>query len=136
MTPENEIFSDFIVPAEPGVIKWFKVYCGFSCFLNFGGVLVAWWFFLVPPEGMSAREADTTGVFILAASLFAMAAYALPFCVEWRRWVWVYGLVLICFGMSSACLLLVCVPLLISWIKPETKSYFARLDQALVDAKS
>ena len=133
MIPENDSFSDFIVPAEPGVIKWFKIYCVFCCLSNFIGVLVAWWFFLVPPEGMSEREANFTGVFILGASFFAMAAYALPFCVEWRRWVWVYGLVLICFGMTSACLLLACVPLLMSWIKPETKRYFARLDQASVD---
>jgi hypothetical protein len=32
--------------------------------------------------------------------------------------------VIICLGMTSACFLPVCIPLLIFWIKPETKLYF------------
>jgi hypothetical protein len=35
-------------------------------------------------------------------------------------------MVLICIGMNSCCLLPASIPLLIFWIKPETKTYFGR----------
>jgi len=44
----------------------------------------------------------------------------LPRC----RWAWVFGLILICSGMTSACCLPAAIPLLIWWLKPETKEYY------------
>jgi hypothetical protein len=43
-----------------------------------------------------------------------------------RPWAWIFGLVLICIGLTSLCCLPVAIPLLLSWLKPETKSYFGR----------
>jgi hypothetical protein len=44
-----------------------------------------------------------------------------------RPWTWIYHLVIICFGMTSACCIPMCVPLVIFWLKPDTKAYFGRL---------
>jgi hypothetical protein len=40
--------------------------------------------------------------------------------------LWVYDLVVICLGMTSACILPASVPLLIFWLKPEVKSHFGK----------
>jgi len=39
-------------------------------------------------------------------------------------WAWIYGIVTIGIGMTSCATLPFCIPLLIFWIKPETKAYF------------
>ncbi len=50
---------------------------------------------------------------------YVIAPYLRP-----QPWVWVYGMVMICLGTTSCCLIPACVPLLIFWIKQETKDYF------------
>jgi hypothetical protein len=110
----------------PSVIKWFKVYCGIACLFYLCFVPLSWAFFLAPPEEMTAADADIMGLALLATGLLSLALFVVPFCVERRPWVWVYGLVLICMGMTSACCLPACVPLLIHWIKPEVKRYYGK----------
>ena len=41
-------------------------------------------------------------------------------------WAWIYGMVLICIGLTSPCCLPVTIPLLIGWIKDDAKAYFGR----------
>jgi F0F1-type ATP synthase assembly protein I len=67
------------------------------------------------------------GWIILGLSSVLLVAAAFTFFLKPKPWVWTYDLVLICFGLSSY-LLPVCVPLLIFWIKPETKKHFGRTD--------
>jgi len=43
-----------------------------------------------------------------------------------KPWVWIYDLVIICMGMTSACFLPAAIPLLIYWLKPEVKAHFGR----------
>ncbi len=52
---------------------------------------------------------------------FTMGAILKP-----RPWVWIFDLVLICIGMTSPCCMPASIPLLIFWIKPETRAYFGR----------
>ena len=59
-------------------------------------------------------------------SFALMLAFLLPFFLKPKPWVWTYNLVLICIGLSSACFLIVCVPLLIAWIKPHNKAWHGR----------
>jgi hypothetical protein len=66
------------------------------------------------------------GVLFAALGVVFMLAFgAAPFLPH-RSWVWIYHLVLIAVGMTSACCLPVCIALLIFWIKPETRAYFGR----------
>ena len=113
-------------PVRPGVVTWFKVYCGILCCIYLGIASLSLILFRVPPEemDMSAGEARGLGIAVLVAGLLFFAVCALPFFVEPRPWVWAYGLGLICLGMTSACFLPACVPMLIYWIKPEAKRYF------------
>ncbi len=123
----NDTFRNTEVPNHPAAVKWFRIYCGVSCAFYLCLVPVSWSFFLNPPKDMTRSEADFFGLLFLAAGLLSFALFVLPFCVAPRPWVWVYGLVLICFGLTSAACLPVAVPLLIFWMKPEVKRYYGRI---------
>jgi hypothetical protein len=113
-------------PSQPGVVKWFKVYCGILGFIYFCVAAASLIFFFAPPGEMDRSEARIMGVVFLAMGLLLFAVCVLPFFVAPRPWVWGYGMGLICLGMTSACFLPVCVPLLIFWIKPEARRYFGK----------
>ena len=107
---------------------WFKVYCGVLCFTYIALAAMSLIFFFIPPEEMDmpVPAVRLVGVLFLVMGLLLSAVCALPFFVAPRPWVWVYGMVLICLGMTSACFLPACIPLLIFWIKPEAKRYFGK----------
>ncbi len=116
------------IQRPPAVIFWFKFYsasllflylltAGFSLFLLFGDSS-----FMEMPKG----SAYVFGGLMLAISLVLIVACLLPLILAPRPWLWVYNLVIICLGMTSACYLIVCVPLLIFWLKPETQRYFGK----------
>lgn len=112
----------------PAVVTWFKVYCGVLAvlYLLFAGMGVI--YFVIPAEEMEMAEAEAKivgSVFIGMGGLFFVAAI-LPFFLPRRPWVWVYDLVLIALGMTSACFIPACIPLLIFWLKPEAKQYFGK----------
>lgn len=82
--------------------------------------------FVEPDPEMSEAEQRIMGVVFLIMGLVFAAPYgAAPFLPR-KSWVWVFGLVLICLGLSSLCCLPVCIPLLISWLKPEVKAFYGR----------
>jgi hypothetical protein len=67
----------------------------------------------------------TGGILIGMGVPFGLAFSAAPFLPK-RPWAWVYHLVAICIGMTSACCMPACIPLLIYWLKPETKAMFGK----------
>jgi len=74
----------------------------------------------------SAEEARLMGlIFAILGFLLTIPFAAGPFLPR-EPWAWIFGLVLICIGLGSACCLPFTIPLLIFWLKPETKSYFGR----------
>lgn len=117
--------------AKPAVVMWFHVYAGILCFMYVLVAAVSLVFFAADAE--MEREMDIPvgsgvpiGVMFLVMGLGLAAATAVPFFVQPRPWVWIYDMVLICMGMTSACFVLACVPMLIFWMKPEVKAYFGR----------
>jgi hypothetical protein len=115
-------------PRMPGVWTWFVVYSVLMALLYvlvavFGGIM------LLIPE--SELEGDATGARIFGVILIVVGlVFTLPFAVApflpKRPWVWVYDIVLIAVGMTSACTLPATIPLLIFWLKPETKRFFGK----------
>jgi NhaP-type Na+/H+ or K+/H+ antiporter len=82
--------------------------------------------FVQPDANMDTTEATIMGVvFLLFGLVFTIPYAAAPFLPR-KSWVWVFGLVLICIGLTSACCLPVCIPLLIFWMKPEMKEFYGR----------
>jgi len=59
-----------------------------------------------------------------AMGLALCAAIGVGLLAPRRKWGWVYALVVICLGLTSCCTMPACIPLLIFWLKPETKAYY------------
>ena len=117
-----------VVPVQPQVIMWFRVYCVVLCVLYLTVAAFSLVFFLVDPAKLEMPQvvAYVLGVFLLGGGLGMFAAVLLPMLLRPRPWLWTYDLIIICLGMTSACFLPACVPLLIFWLKPEVKNYFGK----------
>jgi hypothetical protein len=113
---------------KPPVINWFKAYCCVLCLMYLGVAAYSLVFFLVDPAelDMPRLAALIAGAALLLCGFTFLVLSLLPLFLRPRPWVWIYDLVIICVGMTSACFLPACIPLLIFWLKPETKAYFGR----------
>ena len=113
--------------ATPAVYIWFVVYCILMAlvYLALAGMGVVY-MFIEPEKDMSAAEAKIMGSVFIVLGLVFFIPYALGPFLPHKPWAWVFGLVLICIGLTSACCLPVCIPLLIFWLKPEMKSFFGK----------
>jgi hypothetical protein len=111
---------------RPPAVGWFTVYAiamalMYFCAIGLGTVL------LVFAPGSTADEVlelRINGIVCIVVGIPCLAVFAVAPFLPRRRWVWIYDLVLICLGMTNCCCLPVCIPLLIFWIKPETKAWF------------
>ena len=113
---------------SPPVWKWYIVYCILMAILYLITTLFGLGFLLLGPEApdMTETEARVMGFIFLIFSLPLLVIFALAPFLPKKPWVWIYGLVLIALGMTSMCCLPATIPLLIFWIKPETRQFFGR----------
>ena len=110
---------------KPKVVTWFKGYCWLLATCSLTVILLFLWAFI------DCSEADEIGVTegrILASififlGLVMLAISLLGVYLRPRPWVWTYSLVLICLGMTTGWLMPLCIPLIIFWVKKETKTY-------------
>ena len=118
--------------AKPPVHTWFVVYCILMALLYLSLIPMGIMFLLIQPDqDMSEMEARVMGIaFIIVGPVFSVPYAVAPFLPR-KSWVWVLGLVLICIGLTSACCLPVCIPLLIYWLKPEMKTFYGRVPDTL-----
>ncbi|HEX7774278.1 MAG TPA: hypothetical protein VF435_17765 [Pyrinomonadaceae bacterium] len=111
----------------PPAHKWFILYCVLMALVYlFTAIMGIFFLFAEPDQEMSAEEATVMGTVILILGLVFFVPYALAPFLPRKSWVWVFGLVLICLGLGSACCLPICIPLLIYWLKPEMKTFYGR----------
>lgn len=128
--PHENIFEDesFDVhsPSKPQVVTWFTAYAVFMIVLYVAVAAFSLMFFLGDPADFEMDEAGAriVGVILLVVGFAVASAFCLPLIAQPRPWVWTYDIVMICIGMTSACFWPICIPLLIFWVKPETKRYF------------
>ena len=124
--------SASLTSGTPAVYKWFVVYCILMALLYMTmAVMGVVFLFTEPDRDMSAEEGKIMGLVMLILGLVFFVPYALAPFLPRQRWVWVLGLVLICLGLTSACCLPACIPLLIFWLKPEMKEFYGRTLNAL-----
>ena len=115
--------------ACPKVVFWFRIYAG--CMTGVYGLCMAAAPFIfyagIRTGGEQGVVFRIQSVLLLLVGLVLAVAFALPFLLPRKPWVWIYDLVLICIGMTSCCILPAAVPLLIYWLKPEAKHWFNRV---------
>jgi len=84
---------------------------------------------------ISAKDADADRMSDLGVEGMVFAVCGFPLMIPFgmgvllpaRPWAWTMGMVLICLGLTSVCTIPACIPLLIFWLRPETKAFFGKL---------
>ena len=107
---------------------WYRVYCGSLAALYavvvVGGLMMT---YFKPGETVEeAQQMMITGVVyaVIGAIFFAIFAFAI--ILPPKPYNWIVGIVMIAIGMTSCCTWPAVIPLLIYWIKPETRAFFGR----------
>ncbi len=111
----------------PKVVLWVKVYEA-ALALVYLALVVAGFVFLLADvaTGPDDPPPAVLGGLFIAASLPLALLFGAGLFVRPTQRAWVFHLVLICIGLTSACCMPATIPLLIFWFKPETKAHFGR----------
>lgn len=132
-TLQPQIVDAHIVPAtgmlpRPAVVGWFLIYCVAISVLYIlvaaaGGALAYY------AEQLSESEQETTelriqGVVYLSLGIALAVVHLIAPLLPRKKWSWLYGFAPIVIGLTSPCCLPMTLPLLLWWIKPETKQWF------------
>ncbi len=129
---------------KPNVVRWYRLWCAVFIPLWLG--VVTYEVFkakgevedlgpiteMLVKDDQAARNAvraaereEAIGGAIL--SILFVLFYAFAVCVPRRPWGWVVGMIAIIGSMFPFCLTAAgAAPLLVFWVKPETKRYFAK----------
>lgn len=112
----------------PGVILWARVYSGLLGLTYVGvavlGIVVLVAGVAVAPTGGDQVSAVFLGVlYTVLGVLFAIPSIWAAAAPR-KRYSWYLNMVMICIGMTSCACLPFCIPLLIHWLKPETKAWY------------
>jgi CHASE2 domain-containing sensor protein len=112
---------------RPAVITWFRVYAWTTLvFIGLIGVLAAWQY--LAPSGPTAGPPRSVVILfgLVIVTLAFGSFHAVAATVPYRPWGWTVGLIAICLGLGG-CAMFAAIPLLVFWLKPETKAAFGRL---------
>ena len=121
--------QSLIASRPPAVWYWYVAYCVAMALLYLActaGSVALFSFadeiFAADPE-MSPDEARVMGVILSVVSIPLTLLFGFAPLLPKGKVAWIIGFVNIGIGMTSACCLPACVPLIIFWTKPELKAY-------------
>ncbi|XAM00841.1 hypothetical protein OT109_05525 [Phycisphaeraceae bacterium D3-23] len=130
---------------KPQVITWFYVYCVLMI-LIYVALAVGGFFlmknpdFLVDPEASfssnaprSTDEAVFMGMLYIGLGVVFAIAFIVPFVLPRKFGTWVYSIVLICLGLTSCLFWPITIPLLIFWVKAETRLWYKNETPQAID---
>ncbi|MEM9280917.1 MAG: hypothetical protein AAGA96_03760 [Verrucomicrobiota bacterium] len=112
----------------PATIKWFRIYCVVLAALYVLVAALGVAILALPPEKLQMGKQESVaagGLFIVMGLVFFLLVLPGLFLPP-RPGGWIYGLVLICIGLTSVLFLPICIPLLIFWLKPPVQFWFGR----------
>ena len=112
----------------PPVWPWYIAYCLGMAGVAFLLTMLCVVFVAVEPDPDWAGDPSAQlGVLVYIAIWFLVTCIygVVPFLPR-KSWAWTYGLVVISAGLMCGCWIVASIPLLIQWVKPETKAYFGR----------
>lgn len=107
---------------------WYRVYCAVLTLLYLMVIALGVFLLVAQPQSReySSQELAIAGfVYIIIGTilffLFAVALFLPP-----KPYNWIVGIVMMSIGMTSCCFIPFLIPLIIYWVKPETKAFFGR----------
>ncbi len=110
-------------------VFWFRAYCALMSLIYLFCIALGAYLVIAQPANKKFDDAAETviagGVYIVVGAVL-FVIFAAGLVLPKNRWTWIYNIVLIAIGMTSCCFLPITVPLLIFWLKPETKALFGR----------
>lgn len=110
---------------QPKAVFWFHVYAGCMAAM-YALVAVVGVVLMVFSDRFPDQAMLIAGPLYISLGLTFCAGYAVSFFFKPSPFSWVYDLVLICIGFGGCPTIAAAIPLLIFWIKPETKAYFGK----------
>jgi hypothetical protein len=115
----------------PDGVYYFRIYAGimafsYACLAIFGLVTMVSPLFAGPASATSSADMDQwfVGFFCVGIGTALCTAFLVALFGGRRSWVHTMGTLLIGLGMMSGCCLPLTIPLLIQWLKPETKQWY------------
>lgn len=113
--------------ATPPVYKWYVAYCIAMAVLYvivavMGGILLT-----MDPvrSGQDAATVKVQATIMIAIGIPLIFIFGCAPFLPKKPWAWITGIVLLALGMTSCCCLPAAIPLLIFWLKPECREFFA-----------
>lgn len=115
---------------KPRVWQWYLAYCFFMAFLYL--VIAVAFGVALPFAEEIAEESDDVDAMELKIQAIVMLVVCIPLLFLYgaapflpkTKLAWIWGFVTIGIGLTSICCLPFTIPLLIFWLKPETKAFF------------
>jgi hypothetical protein len=107
---------------SPPVWPWYIAYA-VAMALMYLMVAASGGFLLAAGENI---EDQIQGGVMAVMGLGLAAVFGVAPLLPKKPWAWVYHVVLIGLSMTSFCCMPISIPLLIHWLKPETKAFFGR----------
>jgi hypothetical protein len=108
---------------------WYRIYCAVMLLVYLAGAGLGVFIVMFSGEAGSAGEQEEAFiigmVYLIIAPIFALI-YVVALLLPRKPFNWIVGIIMIAIGMTSCCFLPATIPLLIYWLKPETKTHFGR----------
>ena len=107
---------------------WYRFYCGslsaLYALIAAAGLFIA---YIQPSSSsQSPEESLIMGLIYAIVGTIFFAIFLVASILPPKPYNWIVGIITIALGMSSCCLWPAVIPLLIYWIKPETREFFGR----------
>ena len=116
---------------RPRVIFWYRGYAAVMLLTSLA--LLAFATFLgwaqTRPEvaiGASSAALHAQTIVLFLVAMACVALYATATFMPFKPWAWTLGLIVIALGVPGVTIV-VCLPLLLAWLKPNVKAAFCRL---------
>lgn len=107
---------------------WYRVYCGALAALYALVATMGLFIAYIQPatNNQSAEESLIMGLIYAIVGTIFFAIFLVASILPPKPYNWIVGIVMIAIGMTSCCAWPAVIPLLIYWIKPETREFFGR----------
>jgi hypothetical protein len=118
--------------SPPAVVRWYKIYAIFMAVI-YAGLAYLGFYFLQNPEVILATTKDLApddlkirAVFLLVVGGILALGFLASLFQPRTSGAWILKTVLIGVGLGNCCLWLATIPLMVSWLKPETQRWYGR----------
>ena len=107
---------------------WYRVYCGILAALYLLVTVLGVFMSIYAPKthNSTSEENMILGVVYAIMGVVFFIIYAVALFLPRKPYNWIVGIVTMALGMTGCCFLPFLIPLMIYWLKPETKAYFGR----------